>query len=240
MIVHASILKIFNTWTGGHLNEQRRLDHRSNLDPYRGKTACGAPVFESWDRDRHGWSITTVSAGWSSSVPNCPTCAVLYDEAVALHRPYTCTECGCEFEDKNYDVSSEEPYFQRCWECHFWLHREQEVIVMRKTQPRIQGEDRSGFTTVRLVDVAVIVNGTFYTVGDPVHEEPPRKTEHLGFGGARWDIEFNDGRRLTTHNLWHGGQIPERFRSRPAFHDNACFTNKAAREWAQHLARPNP
>lgn len=42
-----------------------------------------------------------------------------------------------------------------------------------------------------------------------------------GFGGARFDIEFLDGRRVTTRNLWHQGTIPEHFRGR--LPDNAKF-----------------
>jgi hypothetical protein len=40
----------------------------------------------------------------------------------------------------------------------------------------------------------------------------------LGMGGRRFDIEFtagpHTGKRCTTHNLWSGGEIPERYRHR--------------------------
>lgn len=34
-----------------------------------------------------------------------------------------------------------------------------------------------------------------------------------GMSGSGFVIKFDDGRILTTYNLWHQGQIPERFRS---------------------------
>ena len=42
-----------------------------------------------------------------------------------------------------------------------------------------------------------------------------------GFGGRRFDIEFFDGRKVTTTNLWHQGTIPERFKK--LMPDNAKF-----------------
>jgi hypothetical protein len=43
----------------------------------------------------------------------------------------------------------------------------------------------------------------------------------VGFGGDRFDIQFKNGRKITTKNLWHQGKIPERFRDR--LFDNAEF-----------------
>lgn len=42
-----------------------------------------------------------------------------------------------------------------------------------------------------------------------------------GFGGAKFVIRFNDGRKVTTRNLWHQGTIPDEFRDR--LPDNAVF-----------------
>lgn len=62
----------------------------------------------------------------------------------------------------------------------------------------------------------VVIDGQHYLLG----EERPGQTGD-GFGGARFDIEFRDGRRVTTRNLWHQGAIPPRWRWR--YPDNARF-----------------
>jgi hypothetical protein len=46
-----------------------------------------------------------------------------------------------------------------------------------------------------------------------------------GMGGRRFDIEFLDGTRVTTHDLWHVGIIPEWFWKK--LPDNARFLNGA-------------
>jgi len=43
----------------------------------------------------------------------------------------------------------------------------------------------------------------------------------LGFGGRRFDIEFFDGRKVVTKDLWHQGVIPPKWRER--WPDNARF-----------------
>lgn len=40
------------------------------------------------------------------------------------------------------------------------------------------------------------------------------RSEFKGFGGAKWEITFTDGRVVQTDDLWHGGTIPEWFRDR--------------------------
>lgn len=35
-----------------------------------------------------------------------------------------------------------------------------------------------------------------------------------GMAGRRFDIEYFDGRKVTTYDLWGGGEIPEAFRDR--------------------------
>lgn len=46
-----------------------------------------------------------------------------------------------------------------------------------------------------------------------------------GFGGSRFIIKFNDGREVTTRNLWCQGGIPKRFRT--LLPDNATFIEGA-------------
>lgn len=62
----------------------------------------------------------------------------------------------------------------------------------------------------------VVANGEHYTLGD---DRPG--DEFKGFGGRRFDIEFFDGRTVTTHDLWHQGVIPPKWRER--YPDNARF-----------------
>lgn len=59
---------------------------------------------------------------------------------------------------------------------------------------------------------AVIIDNYVYTI----RPEPRSDDDHrfLGMAGRRFDIEFFDGRKITTHNLWAGGLIPERYRDR--------------------------
>lgn len=60
----------------------------------------------------------------------------------------------------------------------------------------------------------VVIEGHAYGIGKEGSPFP-------GFAGRRFDIEFHDGRKVTTHNLWSHGQVPERFRDR--IKDNATF-----------------
>jgi len=62
----------------------------------------------------------------------------------------------------------------------------------------------------------VIIDGTFYTIGDENSTDPFR-----GFGGDKFVINFKDGRQVTTTNLWCGGDVPEYWK--PQFPDNADF-----------------
>ncbi len=56
-----------------------------------------------------------------------------------------------------------------------------------------------------LDETAVIVNGHCF------HIWPDGKTDcgFLGHGGSEFKIQFNDGRVVVTHNLWHNGEVPK-------------------------------
>jgi hypothetical protein len=82
-----------------------------------------------------------------------------------------------------------------CYTCNFWSEK-----IDIKDNPR----------TVR-------VNGTHYWIED---DKP--NAAFQGFGGSKFDIQFNDGRKVVTHNLWCQGDIPLRFRD--LLPDNAIFT----------------
>lgn len=64
----------------------------------------------------------------------------------------------------------------------------------------------------------LVINHFVYSIGyEPADEDAryrARQRSDLGMSGRRFDIEFFDGRKYTTHNLWAGGEIPERFRVR--------------------------
>ncbi|WP_275558596.1 hypothetical protein [Streptomyces sp. 5-6(2022)] len=62
----------------------------------------------------------------------------------------------------------------------------------------------------------VVVGGEHYILG----EDRPGDA-FKGFGGRRFDIEFFDGRKVTTRDLWYQGVIPPKWRER--YPDNARF-----------------
>jgi hypothetical protein len=55
--------------------------------------------------------------------------------------------------------------------------------------------------------LSVIANGQHYRIA-------PESAEGMrGFGGAKWLVQFLDGRGdVQTSNLWHQGAVPEQFR----------------------------
>jgi hypothetical protein len=125
-----------------------------------------------------------------------------------LFLPFHCSWCNKEVTSTSYCA----PYGPRmnkdklCFSCVHW------DLESNKNDPR-----------------RVIIDGYCYGVGD---KEPPRdgkgrvRGEMWGFGGRRFDIEIiATGQKFTTHNLWGGGNIPERFREK--LPDNARFLNGA-------------
>ena len=87
---------------------------------------------------------------------------------------------------------------QVCFSCHFWRNRVGEFSP-----------------------ATVIVDGRHYQI-EP--DRPNVSSGSLGFGGGRFEIAFNDGRRVVTHNLWTQGEVPLHFRARLA--DNARFVER--------------
>lgn len=71
-----------------------------------------------------------------------------------------------------------------CFSCSIWSKRLKEL----KTLPE---------------HTIAIIDGTYYSIGDE-----DSKSSFRGFGGARFQIEFNDGYKVITTNLWCGGDIP--------------------------------
>lgn len=70
----------------------------------------------------------------------------------------------------------------------------------------------------------IVIDNRLYGIGP--EPGPNTNRSHLGMSGRRFDIEFfNTGKRYTTHNLWSGGEIPEKYRDR--IPNTARFVNGA-------------
>lgn len=106
-----------------------------------------------------------------------------------------CRLCGkpINADDYNREYAAKLKEQHLCFSCNLWTEHHE--------------LDRQG-------RAFAIINGSHFTIG-------PEKNVILGFGGAEFRIRFNDGRHVTTHNLWHQGKIPEHFRE--MMPDNACF-----------------
>lgn len=118
---------------------------------------------------------------------------------------YKCRICSNEYRVDIYmenDITRIMKKENVCFQCAYWLEK------------------------IMLTDEnTAIINGIRYTIEDEdIHPH------FRGFGGREFNIEFFDGRTVTTHNLWCQGKIPERFRSYPELQDNARFIPKENKE----------
>ena len=107
-----------------------------------------------------------------------------------------CPTCNKELGTDSCISSDERSMKKRgeCFECALW----------RERLPLVGNPD------------VAIIDGTFYTIGDENDPSPFR-----GFGGDKFVINFKDGRKVTTTNLWCGGEISEAWKSK--FPNNADF-----------------
>ncbi len=123
-----------------------------------------------------------------------------------------CRECG-EKPFGRWQKSCQEEMDARglCFHCNHWTNKLSKVT-----------------------ENTAIIQGSIYEIGEselaiarrchwPVEKGRLRSDyQHvLGHGGAEFEILFDDGRRVTTTNLWAGGLIPAHFRGR--LPDNATF-----------------
>jgi hypothetical protein len=69
---------------------------------------------------------------------------------------------------------------------------------------------------------SAVIDGHRYEI-EP--DRPKGARDFCGLGGAEFVIEFNDGRSVTTTNLWACGEVPAHFRERVP--DNARFAKRA-------------
>lgn len=53
-----------------------------------------------------------------------------------------------------------------------------------------------------------VIDGRIYSVGN-INKAP--NSPNAGMAGRRFDIEYFDGRTVTTHDLWSGSEIPARY-----------------------------
>ena len=104
-----------------------------------------------------------------------------------------CPTCGQEIGQFHSDEECMKRHGE-CFECSLW----------RERLPLVGNPD------------VAIIDGTFYTIGDENDPSPSR-----GFGGDKFVINFKDGRKVTTTNLWCGGHISEHWK--PQFPNNADF-----------------
>ena len=70
-----------------------------------------------------------------------------------------------------------------------------------------------------LDDEAIIIDGECYHDGG---KKPSSYIGFLGFAGRVFHIEMNDGKTITTNNLWYNGVVPKERN----IQDNARFITK--------------
>lgn len=109
----------------------------------------------------------------------------------------TCCICGhIEVPHFDHGMNSKLLAQALCFYCDFWLER----LQKHQNNP----------------NSAIIKNHAYM-----IHPDEGRNRNWSGFAGREFNIAFNDGRKVVTHNLWHQGDIPERFQ--PLIPNNAQF-----------------
>ena len=94
-----------------------------------------------------------------------------------------CTYCYPQRENK---IPLE---FKPCPTCGYWLD-----LVQKASGDR---------------NYLITPDGIHYTI----EKEADRgRADFRGFGGRAFRIEFSDGTKVRTTNLWHQGEVPQRFR----------------------------
>lgn len=110
-----------------------------------------------------------------------------------------CKICGKEEDPSHWINEKDMVEHKMCFSCNFW----REIL---------EDDEKCPPHTVCMID------GTHYRI------RPDDPESHFqGFGGAEFQIEFNDGCKVITHNLWCQGEPPEHWKDK--FPDNARFEN---------------
>lgn len=97
-----------------------------------------------------------------------------------------CLICGKEEDPSHWINENEMREHQMCFNCNFWRN------MLEKDSKRAP-------------HTCCMINGTHYVI-EP--DEP--NAAFQGFGGAEFQIEFFDGTRVVTHNLWCQGEPDKR------------------------------
>jgi len=108
-----------------------------------------------------------------------------------------CKECG-KHETGNWCDACAQSLIDNklCFNCNFWMekvHKKNDLQIAR-------------------------IQGTHYFIEPDI---PKGSAGFRGFDGQEFVIQFDDGKRIVTHNLWCQGEIPAHFRTR--LRDNAKF-----------------
>lgn len=112
---------------------------------------------------------------------------------------HECERCGVHVENRfTEDTARGLEERRRCLDCGFWENYERR-------------RDDSGM---------VRIDGQHYVIAGELRPGDCGP----GFGGREFRIRFHDGRKVVTRNLWHQGEIPERFRT--TLPDNASFVTR--------------
>lgn len=111
-----------------------------------------------------------------------------------------CRVCGNTI-DLNFFNKKRLEKLQLCFTCDFWWE---------KIYWRANGDTYEGNRVAR-------INNNHYTI------HPDGSAAFEGHGGRKFVIKFDNGDEVTTHNLWHQGEIPKWFR--PHLPNNAVFVD---------------
>lgn len=114
----------------------------------------------------------------------------------------TCSICGKnEVLVWNGDCNRKLAFLKQCFLCNHWAEKVEWTDFLHEFR-----------------DLVVRVSGGHYKIGP---EPLPGEKGMYGYGGRAFHIQFMDGRKVTSHNLWHQGTIPPHFRA--MLPDNAVF-----------------
>ena len=112
-----------------------------------------------------------------------------------------CKVCGDIVDSDNFmsDIAKNMETHQMCFHCNFW----RDMLEKDAKRPS---------------HTWCMIDGTHYVI------EPDDPGSYFqGFGGAKFQIEFNDGHKVITHNLWCQGEPPKEWIDK--FPNNARFEN---------------
>lgn len=111
-----------------------------------------------------------------------------------------CRICGKDYDPSHSMLKKEMEKHQMCFSCNFW----RDMLEKDSKRPP---------------HTAVMINGTHYVIG------PENSSDFFrGFGGAKFHIEFNDGYKTVTTNLWCQGEPGEHWKEK--FPNNAKFVDR--------------